>query len=59
MPPLAVAGVLQAIVGAGGRSLEEGLAAERRAVLATMGSKDQMEGMRAFLEKRKPVFTGE
>lgn len=58
-PPLAVAGVLRAIVGAGEKSLEEGLLAERREVTATMGSKDQQEGMRAFLEKRKPHFTGE
>jgi enoyl-CoA hydratase/carnithine racemase len=26
------------------------------AVLATMGSRDQREGMRAFLEKRPPRF---
>ena len=56
MPALAVEGVLRAVVGAGEGSLEEGLAAERRAVVATMGSADQQEGMRAFLEKRKPVF---
>lgn len=30
-----------------------------RAVLQTMGTKDQQEGMRAFLEKRRPRFTGE
>jgi enoyl-CoA hydratase len=59
MPPLAVAGVLRCVVGAAGRSLEEALAEERRAVLATMGTKDQQEGMRAFLEKRRPHFTGE
>ena len=29
---------------------------ERRAVMATLGSPDQLEGMRAFLEKRKPRF---
>ena len=58
-PPLAVAGVLRAVVGAGEKSLEEGLQAERDAVMATMGTKDQAEGMRAFLEKRKPRFTGE
>jgi enoyl-CoA hydratase len=58
MPPLAVAGVLRCVVGAGGRSLEEALAEERRAVLATLGSRDQQEGMRAFLEKRRPRFTG-
>jgi enoyl-CoA hydratase/carnithine racemase len=59
MPPLAVAGVLRCVVGAAGRSLEEALAEERRAVLATLGTKDQQEGMRAFLEKRRPHFTGE
>ncbi len=59
MPPIAVAGVLECVVGAGGTSLAEALAVERRAVLKTMGTKDQQEGMTAFLEKRKPRFTGE
>ena len=59
MPPLAVAGVLRCVVGAGGRSLEEALAEERRAVLATLRTKDAQEGMRAFLEKRRPTFSGE
>jgi len=59
MPPLAVAGVLKCIVTAGEKTLVEGLAAERRGVLATMGTKDQLEGMRAFREKRRPSFTGE
>ena len=59
MPPLAVAGVLNCVVGAEELSLEEALAEERRAVQRTMGTKDQQEGMRAFLEKRRPHFTGE
>jgi enoyl-CoA hydratase len=59
MPAIAVAGVLKCVVSAGENSLEEALAEERRAVKRTMGTKDQMEGMRAFLEKRKPQFTGE
>jgi enoyl-CoA hydratase len=59
MPAIAVAGVLRCVVGAGRDALSEGLLAERKAVLATMGTKDQQEGMRAFLEKRKPVFIGE
>ncbi len=59
MPPAAVAGVLRCVVGAGERSLQDALAEERRAVMSTMGTKDQQEGMRAFLEKRRPVFTGE
>ena len=59
MPPVAVAGVLRCVVGAAEKTLEEALAEERRAVMRTMGTKDQREGMRAFLEKRRPVFTGE
>ena len=56
MPALAVAGVLRCVVGAGEKSLAEGIAEERRAVLATMGTPDQREGIQAFLEKRKPRF---
>ncbi|MDE0886229.1 MAG: enoyl-CoA hydratase/isomerase family protein [Myxococcota bacterium] len=59
MPPVAVAGVLRCVVGAGEAPLAEGLAAERAAVLRCGSSRDQAEGMRAFLEKRPPVFTGE
>jgi enoyl-CoA hydratase/carnithine racemase len=57
-PPLAIAGALQCIIGAGERSLGEALQEERRAFLRCAGSEDQAEGLRAFLEKRKPVFTG-
>jgi len=56
MPAVAVAGILRCVVGAGEKSLEEGIAEERRAVLSTMGTADQREGMQAFLEKRKPRF---
>ena len=59
MPPQAVAGVLDCVVGHGNASLDDALAAERRAVRACSGTKDQTEGMMAFLEKRRPVFTGE
>jgi enoyl-CoA hydratase len=59
MPPVAVAGVLRCVVGSGDAPLEEALREERAAVLRCGGTKDQIEGMRAFLEKRKPVFTGE
>ena len=58
MPPIAVAGVMRCVVGAGEKTLEEGITEERRAVMRTMGTEDQKEGMRAFLEKRKPRFTG-
>lgn len=59
MPPVAVAGVLRCVVGAGSASLEEALAEERAAVRRCAQTKDQVEGMLAFLEKRRPVFTGE
>lgn len=59
MPRTAVAGMLRCVVGAGDKPLEEGIAEERRAVLATMGTADQREGMMAFLEKRRPSFNHE
>ena len=40
-------------------SLSEGLSAERRAFYSLFSTQDQKEGMRAFLEKRKPVWKGE
>jgi len=58
MPPLAVAGILRCVVGAGAASLQDGLAEERRAVLRCAGTRDQQEGFAAFLAKRKPVFAG-
>ena len=57
-PPLAVAGVLRAVVGAEHATLDEALRVEREAVRRCSGSADQREGMRAFLEKRRPNFTG-
>jgi enoyl-CoA hydratase/carnithine racemase len=56
MPSVAVAGVLRTVVSVADSSLDQALAEERRWVLKTMGTADQREGMRAFLEKRKPVF---
>jgi len=57
-PPLAVAGVLRAVVGAEHLPLEDALRVERDAVRRCSGSADQLEGMSAFLEKRRPVFRG-
>lgn len=56
MPAVAVAEMLRCIVGAEGKTLQDSIADERQAVLATMGTADQQEGIQAFLEKRKPVF---
>lgn len=56
MPRLAVKSMLECLVGSESKSLAESLRDERRAVHATLGTPDQLEGMRAFAEKRKPVF---
>ena len=58
-PAIAVSGMLRCVVGAGEKSLAEGIAEERRAVQATMGTPDQREGIQAFLQKRKPHFNRE
>jgi enoyl-CoA hydratase/carnithine racemase len=57
-PPLAVAGVLRAVVGAEHLPLEDALRVEREAFRRCSKSEDQREGMLAFLEKRRPVFHG-
>ena len=56
MPRLAVKGMLECIVGVESKTLGESLRDERRAVHATFGTPDQVEGMLAFAEKRTPVF---
>jgi enoyl-CoA hydratase len=59
MPAAAVRGMLRCIVGGAESSLPEAIAEERRAVLSTIGTSDQREGMQAFIEKRKPRFNRE
>ena len=41
------------------RDLDAGLALETRAYLQLINSKDRLEGLAAFAEKRKPVYIGE
>ena len=48
--------MLAALHDAEHKTLDELLVAERAAVHATMGTPDAAEGMKAFLEKRAPVF---
>ena len=55
-PAGAVRGMLNVIVDGQDKDLEMLIEAEKEAVSANRGSADSREGMRAFLEKRKPVF---
>ena len=57
-PPVAVAGALRAINGAEHLPLEDALRLERDAVRRCAASADQVEGMTAFIEKRRPQFEG-
>ena len=56
-PSLAFAAAKRALAAAD-RPLEEGLRVEREAFVALFATRDQEEGMRAFLDKREPRFEG-
>ncbi|HMJ80779.1 MAG TPA: enoyl-CoA hydratase-related protein, partial [Candidatus Dormibacteraeota bacterium] len=58
LPPLAVRAAKEAVNRAFELSLEAGLEFERRTFFLLFASEDQREGMRAFLEKRAPVWKG-
>ena len=56
MPAQAVKSMLNVIVDGREKTLTELIEAEKKAVLENRGTPDSQEGMRAFLEKREPVF---
>src|SRR5688572_4806873 len=56
--PLAVKGILATLRETEGKPEEEAFAIEQKYGMQVMTSQDAAEGPRAFLEKRKPVFTG-
>lgn len=57
-PPLAARLAKEAVLKSFEMGLEQGLHAERRAFCQLFATADKQEGVDAFLEKRKPVFTG-
>jgi len=56
--PLAVRAARSAILQAQDTSLEQGLAFERHSFYMLFGTEDQKEGVRAFLDKREPRWSG-
>lgn len=57
-PPLAARLAKQAVLAAEETSLSAGLAQERRLFELALATEDRVEGMSAFLERRRPEFRG-
>ena len=57
-PKAAIKLAKEAVLEAAEGSIISGLALERRSFELLLSTKDKQEGVNAFLEKRKPIFTG-
>ena len=57
-PVLAVRTAKEAVLKSANTALDEGLEFERKSFYLLFASEDKSEGMKAFLEKRKPEFKG-
>lgn len=58
MPPKAIAAIKRTLTQGADLPLAAAMALENREFLLLFDTEDKTEGMRAFLEKRKPDFTG-
>lgn len=58
MPPLALAAIKRTLSQGADIPLQDALRQEREEFFALFDTDDQTEGMRAFLEKRKPAYSG-
>jgi len=58
MPPLAVMQIKEVLLAGEDASLDAAMMLERKAFQLLFATGDQKEGMRAFLDKRKPEFKG-
>ncbi|HEU4343450.1 MAG TPA: enoyl-CoA hydratase-related protein [Candidatus Binatia bacterium] len=57
-PVIAIKAAKEAILKSANMGLDDGLEFERKSFYMLFASEDRKEGMKAFLEKRKPVFKG-
>lgn len=57
-PPIALKIAKEAVLKADEMTLAEGVEYERKLFYSLFATEDQKEGMKAFIEKRKPTFTG-
>ncbi|GAA0585080.1 enoyl-CoA hydratase-related protein [Caenispirillum bisanense] len=58
LPPLAARKIKEAVLAGADQTLDAGLLIERQAFQLLFDTADQKEGMAAFIEKRRPTFTG-
>ncbi|WP_096704381.1 enoyl-CoA hydratase [Magnetospirillum sp. 15-1] len=58
MPPVAIAQIKEVLLAGQDASLDTALMLERKAFQLLFASADQKEGMKAFIEKRKPAYVG-
>jgi len=56
--PIALEGILDAVLVGGECALDQGLDYESQTFATCFASEDMREGTRAFLERRKPAFSG-
>lgn len=57
-PPIALQLAKESVLKASDGLLKEGIAFERKAFAILFATEDKREGVQAFIEKRKPTFTG-
>jgi enoyl-CoA hydratase len=58
LPPIAIGQIKEVVLHGEDASLAAGLMLERKALQLLFATQDKGEGMRAFLEKRRPAYTG-